>query len=86
MWATKHTQTLLGKSKHFFARKRLPSSRLPAAHAHAVFFRELGYKLSAQKMSNADTVKVDGRKGLSVRGANGFAKLAVYLLSNIVVD
>ena len=37
-------------------------------------------------MSNADTVKVDGRKGLSVRGANGFAKLAVYLLSNIVVD
>lgn len=41
------------------------------------FLQGVGYKLSAQKMSNAGTVKVDGRKGLSMRGTNGFTKLAV---------
>ena len=47
-------------------------------------FQGVGYKLSAQKMSNAETVKVDGREERRVSptrareaGTNGFAKLAV---------
>ena len=71
--------------KHFWENRSisLPGKNFlkvksPSAHARACgFLQGVGYKLSVQKMSNADTVKVDGRKGLSMRGTNGFTKLAV---------
>ena len=81
MWATKHSLRgkPVGRAFHrsiFFAGKNLKGFENALARG---FEAVVGYKLPAQKMSNADTVKVDGRrKGLSsARGTNGFAKLAV---------
>ena len=76
MWATKHSLRgkPVGRAFHrsiFFAGKNLKGFENALARG---FEAVVGYKLPAQKMSNADTVKVDGRKRVfraRGRGTNG---------------